>query len=58
MLMGLRQSALSLGAIVGPLIAGFLYGYIGVYLFYGLAGILILMALLLMWYKKLLGVKV
>lgn len=58
MLMGLRQSALSLGAIVGPLIAGFLYGYIGVYLFYGLAGILILMALLLMWYKKLSGVKV
>ena len=58
MLMGLRQSALSLGAIVGPLIAGFLYGYIGVYLFYGLAGILILMALLLVWYKKLLGVKV
>lgn len=58
MLMGLRQSALSLGAIVGPLIAGFLYGYIGVYLFYGLAGILILMALLLMAYKKLSGVKV
>jgi len=58
MLMGLRQSALSLGAIVGPLIAGFLYGYISVYLFYGLAGILILMALLLMWYKKLSGVKV
>ena len=57
MLMGLRQSALSLGAIVGPLIAGFLYGYIGVYLFYGLAGILILMALLLIWYKKLSGVK-
>lgn len=57
MLMGLRQSALSLGAIIGPLIAGFLYGYIGVYLFYGLAGILILMGLLLMWYNKLTGAK-
>lgn len=50
MLMGLRQSALSLGAVVGPVVAGFIYGYISVGLFYILSIILILGAILLVIY--------
>lgn len=50
MLMGLRQSALSLGAVVGPIVAGFIYGYINIGLFYILSATLIVGALLLVIY--------
>lgn len=50
MLMGLRQSALSLGAVVGPILSGFLYGYLKVGLFYILSGTLVLGAILLAIY--------
>ncbi len=56
MLMGLRQSSLSLGAVVGPIVSGILYGYFEVGLFYILSSILVLGAILLtvyyFWYKK------
>ncbi|MGI6360387.1 MAG: MFS transporter [Acholeplasmatales bacterium] len=56
MLMGLRQSSLSLGAVIGPIVSGFLYGYLEVGLFYFLSSILVLGAILLtiyyFWYKK------
>lgn len=51
-LMGSRQSAISLGAIIGPLVAGVIYDDIGVYLFIVLSGILALSAVLLSIYKK------
>ena len=51
-LMGSRQSAISLGAIIGPLIAGLIYDDIGVNLFLILSGILAISAGLLMVYKK------
>lgn len=51
-LMGSRQSAISLGAIIGPLVAGLIYDDIGVYLFLILSGILAFSALLLAIYKK------
>lgn len=51
-LMGSRQSAISLGAIIGPLIAGIIYDDIGVYLFLILSGILALSAVLLFIYKE------
>lgn len=51
-LMGSRQSAISLGAIIGPLVAGLIYDDIGVYMFVMLSGILALSALLLMVYKE------
>ena len=50
MLMGLRQSALSLGAVIGPIASGFIYGYLEVGLFYILSGILVLGAILLIVY--------
>jgi DHA1 family multidrug resistance protein-like MFS transporter len=51
-LMGSRQSAISLGAIIGPLVAGLIYDDIGVYLFLVLSGILAFSALLLFFYLK------
>ncbi len=50
MLMGLRQSALSLGAVVGPIVSGLLYGYLKVGLFYILSSILVIGAILLIIY--------
>lgn len=51
-LMGSRQSAISLGAIIGPLVAGLIYDDMGVYLFLVLSGILAFSALLLFIYLK------
>lgn len=51
-LMGLRQSALALGAVIGPIIAGFLYEFITVYLFVILSGLLILASILLVFYQR------
>ena len=51
-LMGSRQSAISLGAIIGPLIAGLIYDDIGVWMFIVLSGILGISAVLLFIYNK------
>lgn len=51
-LMGSRQSAISLGAIIGPLVAGLIYDDIGVYMFLILSALLALSAVLLYGYQK------
>lgn len=51
MLMGMRQSALSLGAIIGPVLAGVIYGYVGVYLFYILSLLLGVSVVMFIIYK-------
>lgn len=51
-LMGLRQSALALGAVIGPLLGGLLYNEIKVYLFVVLSLLLIIASGLLMIYQK------
>ena len=56
-LMGLRQSALALGAVLGPAIAGVLYGVINFYLFIILASLLMLASLMLMGYQNKGGAK-
>lgn len=55
MVMGIRQSAISLGAIIGPIIAGFLYKDLGVGMFYILSALLLFSAIMLIYYKKLRG---
>lgn len=51
-LMGSRQSAISLGAIIGPLVAGLIYDDIGVYMFLILSALLAVSAVLLYGYQK------
>lgn len=51
-LMGSRQSAISLGAIIGPLVAGLIYDDIGVYMFLFLSALLALSAVMLYGYQK------
>ncbi len=52
MLMGLRQSALALGAVIGPIIAGIIYNKIDRYLFVILSSLLVLASFLLMFYQR------
>lgn len=55
MIMGIRQSAISLGAVIGPLLGGYLYKDLGVGMFYILSFILVVSAGLLLYYTKLRG---
>lgn len=57
MLMGLRQSALALGAVIGPILAGVIYNKISSYLFVILSGLLILASILLNFYQRKSGLK-
>lgn len=51
-LMGARQSAISLGAIIGPIVAGLIYKEIGHFLFIALSLLLVISSLLLVVYKR------
>lgn len=52
MLMGLRQSALALGAVIGPILAGLVYGKINHYLFVILSILLVVAGILLIYYQR------
>jgi predicted MFS family arabinose efflux permease len=51
-LMGARQSAISLGAIIGPVVAGLIYDDLANWMFVLLSGLLIISSFLLFIYKR------
>lgn len=51
-LMGARQSAISLGAIIGPVVAGLIYDDLSNWMFVLLSGLLIISSFLLFIYKR------
>lgn len=56
MIMGIRQSAISLGAVIGPLLGGFLYKDLNAGMFFIMSGLLVISGILLIYYVKLRGV--